>query len=76
VDIRTVEIDSLTDIRDIRIDIEKSVAEKMRQYASQTANIFINRHGDYIVKVTYADTDVTFNDKMRKYIRRLMELDI
>ena len=74
VDVRTVKIEDLVDIRDIKVDTRKSIPEKLQQFASQTNNVFINRFDDYIVKVSYADTDVTVNDKMKKYISRLAEI--
>jgi len=74
VDILAVNIEDLTDIRDIRIDAGQSVPDKMRQYAAQAGNVFFNRHGDYIVKVSYADTDATVNDKMKKHVSGLAEI--
>ncbi len=75
VDIETVNPEDLTDLNDIIIDTSKSVPEKLRQFAEQTDNLFVNRVGKYVVKVSYADTDVTINDKMKKYIARLAEIN-
>lgn len=75
VDIETVEPESLTDLNDIVIDTGKSVISKLNQFASQTDNLFVNRVGEYIVKVSYADTKLTINDKMKNYISRLAEVN-
>lgn len=75
VDIETVEPETLTDLNNITIDTKKSTSEKLSQFASQTNNIFINKVGDYIVKVSYAKTNMTINDKMKNYISRLAEVN-
>ena len=43
VDVRTVDIDTLTDIRDIKIDTKLPVEKKMALFAEQTNNLFIHR---------------------------------
>lgn len=75
VDIETVDRESLTDLNDIVIDTKKSVAAKLSQFASQTDNLFVNKVGDYVVKVTYMDTKFTVNDKMKNHIARLAEIN-
>ncbi len=46
VDVRTVNIEDLTDLRDIEIDTKLSVEEKLRLFAEQTNNLYIRRIGD------------------------------
>ena len=41
VDVRTVDISTLTDIRDIKIDTKLPVEEKLASFARQTNNILI-----------------------------------
>lgn len=41
VDIRTVNIEDLTDLRDIHADTSLPVKEKLRLFAEQTNNIYI-----------------------------------
>ena len=50
VDVRTVNIEDLTDLRDIQIDTKLPVEEKLRLFAEQTNNLYIHRIGDYVVK--------------------------
>ena len=52
VDIRTVDINTLTDIRDIKIDTKLPVEEKLASFARQTNNIYVHRMGDYVIKVS------------------------
>ena len=45
VDVRTVDINTLTDIRDIKIDTNLPVEEKLASFAAQTNNIYVHRVG-------------------------------
>ncbi|MDR2888398.1 MAG: hypothetical protein LBV33_00970 [Lachnospiraceae bacterium] len=74
VDILTVDPAELTDLNEVVIDTRKNVTDRISQYASQTNNLFINRVGDYVVKVSYANTGVTVNDKLKKHITKLAEI--
>ena len=76
VDVRTVDIDSLTDIRDIRIDTRLPVEEKLRSFAKQTKNLYIHRIGDYVVKVKFQSEGPTIDDKMEEYLKHLAEVNI
>ena len=76
VDIRTVDISTLTDLRDIEIDTKDPVSKKLETFAAQTNNVYVNRIGDYVVKVRYQKTGPTIDEKMEEYIRRLSEVYI
>jgi len=75
VDVTTVDRDSLVDLKDIVIDEDKPVEEKIRQFCEQTDNPYVNKIDEYVVKVAYADTDFTIDDKLKAYINKLGELD-
>ena len=55
VDVRTVEIDTLTDLGDIVIDTKLPVEEKLAAFAAQTGNVYVHRIGDYVVKVRFQE---------------------
>lgn len=74
VDVRTVDIDSLTDLRDVEIDTKAPVEKKLASFAKQTKNPYVNRIGDYVVKVCYQEEGSTIDEKMEEYIRRLAEI--
>ena len=76
VDVQTVDINILTDIRDIQIDTKLTVEKKLALFAKQTNNIFIHRIGDYVVKVRFQKEGPTINDKMEEYLRHLAEIYI
>lgn len=76
VDIRTVDINKLTDIRDIKIDTRLPVEQKLASLARQTDNLYLYRLGDYIIKVKYQDDGPTIDDKMEEYLKHLAEVHI
>ena len=71
--IKEADINSLTDLRDIKIDISAPVKEKLALFAEQASNIYLNRIGDYIVKVSYQETEPGIDEKIEQYIRRMSE---
>ena len=76
VDIRTVDINTLTDIRDIKIDTKLSVKEKILSFAKQTNNVYVHRMDDYIVKVRFQKEGPDIDEKMEEYLRHLAEIHI
>lgn len=76
VDVRTVDINTLTDIRDIKIDTKLSVEEKLASFAKQTGNIYVHRIGEYVVKVKFQKEGPSIDDKMEEYLRHLAEIHI
>lgn len=76
VDVRTVDIDTLTDIRDIKIDTKLPVEKKLASFAKQTNNIFIHRIDDYIVKVRFQKEGANIDEKMEEYLKHLAEITI
>ena len=59
VDVRTVDPATLRDIRDVEINTELPKEERILDFIRQIGNPYCYRHGKYVVKVSYADTDVT-----------------
>ena len=45
--------DSLVDLRDVKIDLSKSVPEKMNDYFEQIKNPYLFKVGDVRVKVSF-----------------------
>ena len=55
-------LDSLVDIRDVRIDRSMSVEERMKSYVEQIKNPYMFKVGNTVVRVSYANTQATIND--------------
>ena len=69
VDVRTVDREALQDIRDVEITTGLPKGERILDFIRQIGNPYCYRHGDYIVKISFTDTDVTLEDRMLSYIR-------
>ena len=69
VDIRTVNPATLRDIRDVKINTALPKADRIQDYIRQIVNPYCYRHGKYVVKISFADTNVTLEDRMLAYIR-------
>ena len=59
---KTELLESLVDIRDVRIDRSLPVEERVRSYVEQVRNPYLFRVGSTVVRVSYADTERTMND--------------
>ena len=55
-------LESLVDIRDVKIDRIKPVEERMKSYVEQIKNPYLFKVGNTIVRVSYANTQATIND--------------
>ena len=69
VDIRTVDPDTLRDIRDVTVNADLPKRERILDFIRQIGNPYCYRHGKYVVKVSFTDTDVTLEERMLSYIR-------
>ena len=69
VDIRTVNPETLRDIRDVHINTALPKRERMLDFIQQIGNPYCYRHGKYVVKVSFADSDVTLEQLMLTYLR-------
>ena len=69
VDVRTVDIDTLVDIRDVKLDRSLSKPERMKSFVEQIKNPYCFRHGHTVVKISFADTDRTLEDCLEEYVR-------
>ena len=69
VDIRSVNPDTLRDIRDVKVNIDLPKRERILDFIRQIGNPYCYRHGKYVVKVSFTDTDVTLEDRMLSYLR-------
>lgn len=61
-------MDSLADIRDVVIDPALSAEERMKSYLRQIRNPYHYKCGDMTVRVSFAQTDATLEDRIRQYL--------
>ena len=55
-------LDSLVDIRDVKIDRSMSVEDRMKSYVEQIKNPYMFKVGNTVVRVSYANTQAMIND--------------
>ena len=55
-------LDSLVDIRDVKIDRSMSVEDRMKSYVEQIKNPYMFKVGNTVFRVSYANTEATIND--------------
>ena len=72
VDVRTVDINSLKDIREVKIDPNLSDEERMIEYLKQIENPYCYRHGIYAVKISYAEDGYTLNECLDNYLKSMV----
>ena len=62
VDVRTVDRSTLRDIRDVKVNTDLPKQERILDFMRQIGNPYCYRHGKYVVKVSFTETDVTLED--------------
>ena len=70
-DIREADREALADILKIEIDKDLSDTEKKREFIGQIRNPYLYRQGEYVVKLSFADTDATLTDRLKEYIEHM-----
>lgn len=68
VDIRTVDPDTLVDIRDVKINTDLPKQERILDFIKQIKNPYCYKCGSIIVKVSFADTESTIEDRLESYL--------
>ena len=66
-DIRTVDRANLVDISSVKIDSELPKTERIRSFISQIGNPYCYLDGDVVVGISYADTDISLEDRLKSY---------
>ena len=69
VDVRTVNREDLIDIHDVNIDRTLPKIERIKDFIRQIKNPYVFKCGAVVVKMEFADTDLTLEDCMEHYLR-------
>lgn len=69
VDLSTVNRDGLVDIRDVKVNTALPKMERALDFIRQIRNPYCYKHGKYVVKVGFSDTDVSLEERLAGYIR-------
>lgn len=71
VDIRTVDLDELVDIADVRIDMSLPKKERALDFLKQIKNPYCFKIGKTAVKISFSDTDDSLEDCLERYLLSL-----
>lgn len=71
VDLHLVQKESLVDIKDVKVDTLLSRTERLREFVKQVGNPYCFLCEGVIVKMCFADTEETLEDKLNAYFMSL-----
>ena len=71
VDIRTVDKATLIDIRDVTINTSLPQVARTLDYIRQVKNPYVYKCGKMAVKVSFEETEASFEDKLESYLLSL-----
>ena len=69
VDVRTVDPETLVDIRDVEIDQSLPQEERIRSYVQQIRNPYVFKCGEVIVKTVFAESGPSLDECLERYLR-------
>lgn len=67
---KTVNPDTLVDIATVEVDRSLPRAEQMKQFLEQIKNPYLYKCNGVVVKIAYATTESTIEDRLEQYIRK------
>lgn len=70
-DVRTISRSDLVDIRQVKIDPSLSKQDRIKSFVSQIRNPYCYLDGDVVVGVSYADTEISLEDRLKSYVCNL-----
>lgn len=70
-DVCMVDRDSLVDIKEMHIDEKLPRAQRFSEFMRRVGNPYCFRCGKVVVKVAFADTEATLEDRLEHYLGTL-----
>lgn len=71
VDIRTVDPNTLVDLRDVIINPDLPREERLLDFVRQIKNPYCYKYGKAVIKIGYEDTETTLEDRLESYFLSL-----
>lgn len=68
-DLATIDRNELVDIRDVKVNTALPKRERAVDFIRQIKNPYCYKHGKYVVKVGFSDTEVSLEERLAGYIR-------
>lgn len=66
-------IDDLVDIRNIKINVNQPIQEKIVDFVRQVKNPYLFKVGDVVVKVNFNNNGSTFQEKFENYLKECIK---
>jgi len=63
-----IDIDSLADIRGVKIDLSLPVEKKKQSYKQQIINPNLCRYGDTVIRISYGNSGIKMKDLIVQYL--------
>ncbi len=73
-DFRSIDKSKLQDINSVVIDPNLSKEERIQSFVSQIGNPYCYRDGDIVVGISYADTEISLEDRLKAYTNGLVKI--
>lgn len=67
-DVTKVDREELVDIQEVIINKNLKQSQRIKDFVQQIKNPYCYRHGDYIVKIGFEDTEVTLTERLKELI--------
>lgn len=67
------DINDLVDIRNIKINVNKPIQEKIIDFVRQVKNPYLFKVGDVVVKVNFNNNGSTFQEKFENYLKECIK---
>ena len=71
IDVRTVDPDTLVDIKKVTVNTDLTRDERQLDFLDQIKNPYCFKCGKAVVKVGFADTGATLEDRLERYLLSL-----
>jgi len=71
VDVRTIDPDTLVDIKNITVNTTLPRDERLLDFLGQIKNPYCFKCGKTVVKIGFADTEASLEDRLERYLLSL-----
>ncbi|MDW2798847.1 hypothetical protein RZO55_14815 [Clostridium boliviensis] len=67
----SIDIDSLVDIRSVKINTALPKEERIADFIKQIKNPYLFKCGDLIIQSVFPDTEITLTDRLKQYLKNV-----
>ena len=67
-DVTKVDREDLVDIQEVTVNKNLKQSQRLVDFVRQIKNPYCYRHGEYIVKIGFEDTEVTMTERLKELI--------